>query len=510
MTQSRGIPPLKTIRASQLEHMEFPETRWAVPNLIPEGLTIFAGRPKLGKSWLILNLLLSITTGRKALGQMPVEPQEALYLSLEDNGRRLQERMRLLLPEQRFPAGLHFATRLHRLDRGGMQQLQRFIADNPAIKTIVIDTFSKIRPLAGKGNSYDEDYDILGTLQQFAFKNHLAVVLIHHTRKSESENIIDEIAGSTGISAAADSILVLKKISGVMTLYATGRDYDSRELALHFNRETGGWFIMGDAETFQLSQERREILDILNEEDRPLSPQQVAAMLGKKPNPVRINLYRLNQEGFVKKTGYGKYMAITKSDALQTPSLAGGNNGGAPAPVSNKADTQSEIVTTGNSRNTGNTGNTGNSRNTGNTSEPKIPLTDLVAPDDSNEPTPLPTEPVHTDLFGHPVATPPGQNGGNGSNGSHIVPPEHRLDHPKCFTLERVTDVCWHARRAYESVLKRPFEQMPEDQPEFFKIIRSAYRFFIYDEKTGQLTDDRAGFARTFDQFFQTFQGSPP
>jgi len=110
MTQSRGIPPLKTIRASQLEHMEFPETRWAVPNLIPEGLTIFAGRPKLGKSWLILNLLLSITTGRKALGQMPVEPQEALYLSLEDNGRRLQERMRLLLPEQRFPAGLHFAT----------------------------------------------------------------------------------------------------------------------------------------------------------------------------------------------------------------------------------------------------------------------------------------------------------------------------------------------------------------------------------------------------------------
>src|SRR5688572_20122765 len=59
--------------ATDLIATEFPEPRFAVPGLIPEGLTLFAGAPKLGKSWLGLGLGIAVASGGRALGSVPVE-----------------------------------------------------------------------------------------------------------------------------------------------------------------------------------------------------------------------------------------------------------------------------------------------------------------------------------------------------------------------------------------------------------------------------------------------------
>ncbi|MDP2815826.1 MAG: AAA family ATPase, partial [Rectinemataceae bacterium] len=59
-------PLLKTFTASDLAKMVFPEPKWAVPGLLPEGLTILAGRPKRGKSWMGLGLALAVASGGKA------------------------------------------------------------------------------------------------------------------------------------------------------------------------------------------------------------------------------------------------------------------------------------------------------------------------------------------------------------------------------------------------------------------------------------------------------------
>src|SRR5207253_2368842 len=96
--------------AAELMRMKLPPPRWAVPELIPEGLTILAGRPKTGKSWLALHIAIAVATGGAVLTSSPVESGPVLYLAMEDTRRRLQKRLSKLLqgppPEQ-----LHIRTR---------------------------------------------------------------------------------------------------------------------------------------------------------------------------------------------------------------------------------------------------------------------------------------------------------------------------------------------------------------------------------------------------------------
>ena len=93
--------------ASDLLGAELPEPRVAVDGLLPEGLTFMAGAPKLGKAWLCLGLAIAVASGGRALGNIHVERGDVLYLALEDNARRLQDRLRLLLNGEAPPEGLH-------------------------------------------------------------------------------------------------------------------------------------------------------------------------------------------------------------------------------------------------------------------------------------------------------------------------------------------------------------------------------------------------------------------
>ena len=88
-----GAKP-KVFSLQELLSWELPPTRWAIPEILPEGLTLLAGKPKLGKSWLALSAALSIASGGVALGTQPVIRGDVLYLALEDNARRLQARTR--------------------------------------------------------------------------------------------------------------------------------------------------------------------------------------------------------------------------------------------------------------------------------------------------------------------------------------------------------------------------------------------------------------------------------
>ena len=113
----------KTISAADLMALELPEVRWAVPGIVPEGVTLLAGKPKLGKSWLTLDLGVAISTGGAALGTKRVEQGECLYLALEYNRRRLQRRLDKLLSGRAAPAGLHLALDWPRVDEGGAEAL---------------------------------------------------------------------------------------------------------------------------------------------------------------------------------------------------------------------------------------------------------------------------------------------------------------------------------------------------------------------------------------------------
>lgn len=271
---------LKTTSAHDLMSMEFPEPRWVVPGLISEGYVILAGRPKRGKSWFALDLALAVASGGCALGKIKVEQGAVLYLALEDNMRRLQNRIKTISDESNpIPKGLHLVTDIKPLREGGAEAIKEWLKDHSNTRLLIIDTIShpKVSPPKTKGgDAYQEDYRFGSWLQKIARDHNLCIFGLMHTKKSEAEYAVDKILGSTGITAPADEIMVIDSAAkgrASAILHVTGRDVPNQELALHF--ENGLWSILGEAEEFTITDQRKIVIDLLRTHG-PLWPKEIA------------------------------------------------------------------------------------------------------------------------------------------------------------------------------------------------------------------------------------------
>jgi len=295
----------------QLMSREIPEPVWIVPGLLAEGLTLIAGKSKAGKSWLMLALALTSAAGEGlALGRFPINAAEVLYLSLEDDARRLQARVRVLLDGQPVPPRFEYALRWHPLTAGGFAQLESYLARKPETRLVVIDTLAKVRlPDSGQNsNLYLEEYQLMGRLQSLALEHHLALVVIHHLRKLKAEDPFDEIAGSTGLAGAADTLIVLDRKRGHndAVLHLTGRDIEEQKLALVYSRTACTWLCTGPAVEHQISQSKQEILALLEDNDA-MTPKEIAQALRKPQDTVRMNVRRMFKEGLVVSHERGRY-----------------------------------------------------------------------------------------------------------------------------------------------------------------------------------------------------------
>jgi len=311
------------ISASDLVHMELPAISFVVPGLIPEGVTLLAGRPKLGKSWLCLDLAIAVASGGYVLGSIKVDPHEVLYIALEDNLRRLQSRLRKLLGEDSPPPGLNFNLQWPRLDpvSGGLKQLNAWVRAHPACRLIVIDTFARVKAVAQLGTPiYDADTTALTGIQTLAGQNGIAVVLVHHTRKAASDDPLDAVSGTLALTGVADTTLILKRTStrAKAELYVTGRDVREQNLALNWGEDTATWAIMGDAEDYALSEDHQMVLSILDDAEGPMSPSLIAGELGLKQTVVNKLLRRMLDKAEIKKIDRGKYVRQSKASDPNT------------------------------------------------------------------------------------------------------------------------------------------------------------------------------------------------
>ena len=175
--------PAFAITAAELMLRDFPDPRYVVPGYLCEGVTILAGRPKIGKSWLALGLALDIARGDSAFGAINCPVSDVLYLALEDNHRRLKSRMQRVLKGRGAPVGLTFCTQWPRLDQGGVEKLEEFLEANLDTGCIIIDTFAKVKP--GKrrrvsSDMYGEDYQAVEPLHRIAHERGIAIILVHH------------------------------------------------------------------------------------------------------------------------------------------------------------------------------------------------------------------------------------------------------------------------------------------------------------------------------------------
>jgi hypothetical protein len=311
----------------------FAEPKFAVHGIVAEGLTLLAGKPKLGKSWLALNLALTIAAGGVALGNVPVVTGPVLYLALEDRFRRIQSRTGKILtglgmsPEA--SARLDVAVDCPRLDAGGLDRLcewierQGFTGEGDErsanARLIIIDVWAKFRPLQQSNkNAYDQDYAHMTALKNILDYYRTSALVLHHTRKAAAQDAIDEVSGTTGIAGCADGIMVLSRARAQegkefeAELMITSRDADEQKLALVVDRETWVWTSQGSAAERGSSRLNEAIIRVLrNNAGSVMSTKAISDCLAIDPPPsmhhLRSALHKLAANDRIERVRDGHY-----------------------------------------------------------------------------------------------------------------------------------------------------------------------------------------------------------
>jgi AAA domain len=316
------------ITAAELQTKQFKPVRIVLPRLIPEGVTILAGKPKVGKSWLALDVCLAVADeNRFVLGNMRPVHGDVLYLALEDNQRRLKWRTDKIVQSGKWPERLEMHTEWRRLDQGGLEDAEAWLKSKERPRLLWIDTLPKIRPLAARNEqAYAADYRAIEGIQKLCGQYGIAAVLNCHLRKAVSEDDpFDDVSGTLGLTGAADTIIVMKRHSGMVKIFVRGRDIEEAELAAQFNRETCRWRLVGEADDVFRSQERTAILAALkdagHDKDGNPNAMSVAQIMAATERTSRHGLdallYKMRKDGEIAVVGRGLYALPRKGDPLK-------------------------------------------------------------------------------------------------------------------------------------------------------------------------------------------------
>ena len=242
MQQATDPAYMHTVSLNELYEQVYASRPPLIDGLLCSGTYLFVGAPKMGKSFLMAQLAYHVSLGRPLWGYN-VRQGTVLYLALEDEYRRLQERLFRMFGVEGTDE-LYFATSVKQLGGGLQEQLDRFVRDHPNTKLIIIDTLQKVRENGGDRYSYANDYDIVGQLKNFADQRGICLLLVHHTRKQQADDKFDMISGTNGLLGAADGAFMLqkeKRTGNVATLEVSGRDQQDQKLHLVRNLEKLIW-----------------------------------------------------------------------------------------------------------------------------------------------------------------------------------------------------------------------------------------------------------------------------
>ena len=278
----------KGITAGELSTKTFKPLMWIVEDILPEGCYLLSARPKVGKSWLSLQISLAVSLGQSTLGKNVIKGK-AIYLALEDNQRRLQSRLDLLKPGGYTTDDLLLFTQWPSFDNNGVEELINLILKEEP-KLVVIDTLAKVRAASRSNHVYENDYKTLAPLTAIANKYRLCILIVTHNRKGKSENdALEQVSGSLGLTGAVDGALV---IDGIRTdkqykLSLIGRDIPNDDELAIARESNGEWRILGSASQVFVSEERKAILDLLYMHPNGLKPKDISDLLDKKSGAVR-------------------------------------------------------------------------------------------------------------------------------------------------------------------------------------------------------------------------------
>ena len=237
----KDINSLEIIDGKTLLEKDLPPIRFIIDKILPQGLFILAGSPKIGKSWLSLDFCQTVATGGQ-IWDYKSEKGEVLYLALEDNLNRLQSRLKKYTSEG-IP-DLYFSIRALKLQEGLTVQVQDFMSQHPKTNLIIIDTAQHIRNNGNDKNAYVSDYHDMNILRELTNFYDIAIILVTHTRKLDDPDPLNTISGSTGLVGAVDGIFILdkdKRIGNKGRLIISHRDTEEHIFKLEFDKDNCRW-----------------------------------------------------------------------------------------------------------------------------------------------------------------------------------------------------------------------------------------------------------------------------
>ncbi len=300
--------PLAVENAEDIHRRIFEPLVWLVRGMIPgEGVTVLADRPKRGKSFLVLQAAVAIANGTKFLGRFETGRSRVLYFALEDSPRRMQSRLDLVVSDKAARLNIDFAFNL-KLDADGIIALQGTLQkareEGHPYGAVVIDTFLRAC-LMRKANvdPVRADYNEMGMLRDLSLKWKLGIVVVHHTRKSVTGDVtsLDQVLGTTGMTASPDSLIVLGADKEDRRLLSvTGKDTTlGNLLEMEFSGSaTPPWKCLGIYRKFA-SEMQEDVYEML--EAGAKTEKELADALGSALPNVERSLRRMAASGLVKK-----------------------------------------------------------------------------------------------------------------------------------------------------------------------------------------------------------------
>lgn len=311
-----------TFTMTELMERQFKPLHHLIPGMLMAGTILLVAPPKIGKSWMCMDLAYQLATGGKAFGGIQLEARPVLYMALEDGPRRLKSRLEQLghtTPAER----LSFATEAD----NPQPILDAFIHENADRQpAVILDTLGKVLACYPRGSNegaYEHDYKVLGGIQSNVMQvDGASLILVHHNNKTKTGDYVDTVNGTTGIAGAADAIMRLsrQRNSDEGLLQVTSRDAEEGEYAMRFH--DGLWTLQGGTpETAALAAREQasmrrsgdttcQIMELVRRHPEGIRPHQIAEETELTSNKAATYLNRLVKRGLATKQARGVYKPL--------------------------------------------------------------------------------------------------------------------------------------------------------------------------------------------------------
>jgi len=307
--------------ALSIAEKTFAEDDFLISPFLHRGLIVLGGPAKIGKTVFVHQLARSVITGKDFSAYECNASGKVLWLNLEEREKDVQGKLRCVWnmadeKERELMNSLHIVHDLPKRITDGGEALIREALSKEKYSMLVVDSLTAAsRRSNGRGDLYGEDYDRIEALKKICHESNIAGVLIHHTNKrsAEDEDAINLLAGTGGLAAASDSVLVLVRTKGQKVLKFRSRCIEQDDLQMVMDWDNGGWHVEGRA-VDATTQQRAQIVSAL-EANGPCTPKELAERVGKAADAVHKLLARMLEKGTVTKCGEGKntkYAAVPR------------------------------------------------------------------------------------------------------------------------------------------------------------------------------------------------------